>query len=463
MSPEIPNLGPYSSYHLVFSSDKENLSALRHILQAASLQYHYPEALVDDLILAMDEAITNIMKHAYGDNPNFLLTMKALFDAKKVQFFLYDLGKSFEPERIEKPDVEKYVKTEKRGGWGKFLIERFMDEIYYNPSPQGNTLQLVKYIESIEKHKVNIDLWKQRPLNIEDIESLEELNKQIHAVIDSLSSENYREMAVNTITKMLSNNLDTQVLLQSFLINLLDKTYAKHALIYLLSPSETSFELSHKVGVTSPTPPHFSVEEEWIQKLQTLKLSLRQTAPQQFGFEWEVLFPLLVAGKLEGILFLSKKMDESSYSQEEEKLLADLISLAGIGYRSAKLFTQVWESKKFLESIVDSFPLLLTIIDTDYQLVRANKSLLTHFKQRNFKKLLGKRCYEFFYQKEKPCASCPVASILQSKKTVIVERSCPTTHDHYRIHYIPHFNIKTHVDYITILWEVPPPSLPAPS
>ncbi|MEK7482777.1 MAG: ATP-binding protein [Planctomycetota bacterium] len=450
-------LGPHTKFEMTFSSDPERLTSIRGLLEVCSIQYHYAQEVMDDLILALDEAISNIIRHAYGENPNYLILFKCVFEPKRAQFFLYDQGKGFDPNVIAKPDVKKYVKEEKKGGWGKFLIERVMDQIQYTHSHNGNLLYCVKFIEPQKNRKIDTDLWKQKALNIEDIHSLEELHQQIISVVDALNNENYREMAVNIIVKILTNNLDIPVLLQSFLLNILTKTNAQYGLIYLRDLQEPErFLLSQKIGVTSQPHPEFSETAPWIQMISEIKFPIRNHQKYHLGFDWDTLFPMLVGGKVEGLFFLGKKMNGDIYTQEEEKLLFDLTSLAGIGYRNAKLFTQVWESKKLLESSLDHFSHLVTIIDADYRLVRVNKTLMKHFDFKKFNQVLGKRCYEVLYGKTKPCKSCPVQQIIETKKEVILERTHPETQDHYGFNYLPRFNVKKNVEHIIILWRFSP-------
>lgn len=453
-------LGPHTKFETVFASDTERLTSIRNLIEVCGNQFLYSQEIVDDIVLALDEAITNVIRHAYGSNHNYYILLKSIFEPKRVQFLIYDKGKSFNPDNVAKPDVEKYIKEEKKGGWGKFLIERVMDHINYTPSIEGNILYCIKYIEPEKQKKIDTDLWKQKALNIDDIHSLEELHQQIVSVVDALNNENYREMAVNIIVKILTNNLDMPVLLESFLTNILTKTSARQGLVYLRDFRQSNlFSLYKKIGVTSsPRTQLLEEQESWIKTLSEIKLPLRNHQKYDLGFEWDTLFPLVVGGKVEGMLFLGRKMNGEKYTQEEEKLLSDLTSLAGIGFRNAKLFTQVWESKKFLESIIDQFTHLLTVIDTDYVLVRVNKPILKHFNIKKFPQVLGKRCYEVFYEKTAPCKSCPVQNILLHKKEVLLERTDPSNQNHYEFHYIPKLNLKKNVEHITILWKVTPKS-----
>ncbi len=105
----------------------------------------------DDLVLACDEAATNIVEHAFapgqpqtGNNPHFILALKCKKNRVTATFF--DSGCSYDPQLVEKPDIHKNLAGEKKGGYGVFMIRKLVDKIVYSARRRLNITRLVKEV-----------------------------------------------------------------------------------------------------------------------------------------------------------------------------------------------------------------------------------------------------------------------------------------------------------------------------
>ncbi len=95
--------------------------------------------------LAVDEAATNIIEHAYGgeDLGEIECTCEILSDGLKVT--LRDHGRKFDPNDVPEPVVNANLEELKPRGLGVFFIRKMMDEVQYEFTPNnGNTLTMVK-------------------------------------------------------------------------------------------------------------------------------------------------------------------------------------------------------------------------------------------------------------------------------------------------------------------------------
>jgi serine/threonine-protein kinase RsbW len=60
-----------------------------------------------------------------------------------------DYGKSFEPERVPLPDLQKYYREHRVGGLGMYLMKSLMDNVEYSSVPgEYNQVLLSKNIRS---------------------------------------------------------------------------------------------------------------------------------------------------------------------------------------------------------------------------------------------------------------------------------------------------------------------------
>ena len=130
-------------------SKTENLSEIRDFVSGSARDAGIPEATVENIILAVDEACTNIIKHAYKLSPEGEIIIKIDYDEEKFTVTIIDYGKSFEPERVPLPDLQKYYREHRVGGLGMYLMKSLMDDVTYTSIPgKYNQVLLSKNIRS---------------------------------------------------------------------------------------------------------------------------------------------------------------------------------------------------------------------------------------------------------------------------------------------------------------------------
>jgi serine/threonine-protein kinase RsbW len=116
---------------LKIKSKTENLSKIRDFIFSNASMVGFSDEAIENIILAVDEACTNIIKHAYNLNPEGEIIIKLKFNGSKLLIELTDYGISFEPEKIPDPDLQKYYQQHKVGGLGMYLMKTLMDEVKY--------------------------------------------------------------------------------------------------------------------------------------------------------------------------------------------------------------------------------------------------------------------------------------------------------------------------------------------
>jgi PAS domain S-box-containing protein len=80
-----------------------------------------------------------------------------------------------------------------------------------------------------------------------------------------------------------------------------------------------------------------------------------------------------------------------------------------------KLEKNIRESKRNLEAIFDGIQDLLSIQSPDYEILRVNRAVIRKY-QTTFNELIGKKCYEAYYQRTSPCDKCPVSVTIQTQQ-----------------------------------------------
>lgn len=106
---------------------------------------------IEDSKIAVSEAVTNAVKHAYKQNTEtgMINLCFEIFD-DKIKIVISDQGESFDYETTKSKlgpyDDNENIDFLREGGLGLFLIESLMDEVkVYKES--GVTISMIKYIK----------------------------------------------------------------------------------------------------------------------------------------------------------------------------------------------------------------------------------------------------------------------------------------------------------------------------
>jgi serine/threonine-protein kinase RsbW len=96
--------------------------------------------------MAVDEACTNIIEHAYGGEGRGNIECMCQIDDGELTVTLRDHGCPFDPSSVPEPDVNAALQDRREGGLGLYLIRRLMDEVHFEfTSDSGNVLTMVKH------------------------------------------------------------------------------------------------------------------------------------------------------------------------------------------------------------------------------------------------------------------------------------------------------------------------------
>ncbi len=124
---------------ITFSSDTCHLAGVRDAVRAFLSESGVDECTGEMLVLALDEACTNVIRHAYAHaSKPVRLEMEKLRD--RVRFTLRDYGRSCDPEKIRSRALEDV----RPGGVGVHIIKQIFDEVTYQPCARGTKLVLEK-------------------------------------------------------------------------------------------------------------------------------------------------------------------------------------------------------------------------------------------------------------------------------------------------------------------------------
>jgi serine/threonine-protein kinase RsbW len=128
-------------------SQTDRLIDVRGFVSDAARRFGFDDEEVSKIALAVDEACTNVIKHAYKFDPNRTLTIKINLHKQEFEVLIMDHGFPFNPDAIRLPDMKEYLSHYQHGGLGVYLMKSLMDKVEYDIEPgKLNKVRLVKYL-----------------------------------------------------------------------------------------------------------------------------------------------------------------------------------------------------------------------------------------------------------------------------------------------------------------------------
>jgi serine/threonine-protein kinase RsbW len=136
-------------FNLKLPLETANLELIREFVSRIAQNMGFSDENIHRIELAVDEASTNVIKHAYrlGDRSNKkFLTIEVAVYQDRIEIDVIDRGKGFDPKTVKTPEMDEYLKKMKRGGLGLYLIKTLMDKVDYTIKPGvRNRVRMVKF------------------------------------------------------------------------------------------------------------------------------------------------------------------------------------------------------------------------------------------------------------------------------------------------------------------------------
>ncbi|RPJ02662.1 MAG: GAF domain-containing protein [Chloroflexi bacterium] len=304
----------------------ENLRTITYFIHGVGHRLSLSDKALFDLELAIEEAATNIINHAYPDDQKGDILLVADEMGDFVQVALTDWGVPLNPADVKPFDINAPVEARIKGGMGLHFIHKLMDNVERETTTepgQPNVLKLAKLIE------------RARP-GVRTPSAVQELN------------------AMRTVSEVMTSNINLDDLLNLILNKLVNTIGAERGTIYLLDEERGELwskvlleqigplsEIRVKVGegisghvaatgdvVNIPdayADTRFNPQFDKVTGFRTRSiLATPMVNPQQ---------------KIIGVVQLLNKHD-GPFTFRDERLLAAMTSQAAISIENARLYQQ---------------------------------------------------------------------------------------------------------------------------
>lgn len=100
------------------------------------------EEKIGEARIVVTEAIINALEHAGTDSPE--VRVEFAMTSKDLTIFVRDTGKGFDPSAVEKPDLDKKLRSGSKRGWGLSLMQSLSDDFRIESGATGTTITIMK-------------------------------------------------------------------------------------------------------------------------------------------------------------------------------------------------------------------------------------------------------------------------------------------------------------------------------
>ena len=135
-----------TTLNLRIPSQTEKLILAREFVAHAAKVFGFEEDDVHNIALAVDEACTNIIKHAYNYATDKEIEIVVSMNSPEFEILIEDKGKHFNPQGVVMPEMKEYLSHYKKGGLGMYLMKKLVDKVEYSIQPRKNVVRLIKYL-----------------------------------------------------------------------------------------------------------------------------------------------------------------------------------------------------------------------------------------------------------------------------------------------------------------------------
>src|SRR5262245_14131999 len=107
-------------------------------------RHRLPEKAVFEIVLAVDEVLTNVISYAYDDDREHEVAVHLSMTADAVRVEVEDDGRPFDPLTVVGPELDQPLAHRPVGQLGLHLVRSVTDRLEYRREHGKNVLTLVK-------------------------------------------------------------------------------------------------------------------------------------------------------------------------------------------------------------------------------------------------------------------------------------------------------------------------------
>jgi serine/threonine-protein kinase RsbW len=125
-------------------SNTELLKMVVDLAKHIAIINQFSSSYAQKIALAIDEAITNVIKHSYKDvkNEEIRLEFFSSTNGLKIRIIFSGIPPILAKKGV---NLNKMIKNKRKGGLGVELMRRIMDSVEYKTIGGSNTCEMIKW------------------------------------------------------------------------------------------------------------------------------------------------------------------------------------------------------------------------------------------------------------------------------------------------------------------------------
>ncbi len=106
--------------------------------------HHFKPSCTQQIALAVDEAITNVIEHSYGFKKDKEIRLEYYISTEglKIKIVFSGIPPAFDTEDL---NLGAMIKKKRKGGLGVKLIKKIMDSVEYRTENGTNVCEMIKW------------------------------------------------------------------------------------------------------------------------------------------------------------------------------------------------------------------------------------------------------------------------------------------------------------------------------
>ncbi|MFZ6734088.1 ATP-binding protein [Undibacterium sp. Ji42W] len=135
-------------FHHIIPGLIAEIEALTEALRGWAERHGIPPRTANSIVLMLDELLTNVVIHGYGDDASGEIEVTVLTIENCVEVIIRDSAHAFDPFAIAEPDTTLDVDERDIGGLGVHFVRKMADSFVYRRDGDINEVRFCKRIPS---------------------------------------------------------------------------------------------------------------------------------------------------------------------------------------------------------------------------------------------------------------------------------------------------------------------------
>jgi serine/threonine-protein kinase RsbW len=136
---------------LQLPSATEFLATIRDTTRLVAELAGCARGVAEQVALAVDEASTNVIEHAYRGARDRRVELRYTVAADELRVEIVDDGAPVDRGALPELDLRRYASEKRSGGLGVHLMDRIMDAVTFRRTRDGNVCCMVKRLSAPDR------------------------------------------------------------------------------------------------------------------------------------------------------------------------------------------------------------------------------------------------------------------------------------------------------------------------